>query len=341
MIKLQEKSVTEQRITIKQKPKPLIGKSLPLTKTTPTTSRTIQQFFQSSSTTSELQEKRPRSSLLECLDEDFHQKSPAKIKRSADRVKKVAIPIKNCELNQTQDKTAVEFDGDEYVDQKKDSDASSPLNASMCDQNLNSSLDLDCNDSMPDYNFENILSDIESVIGNERKSTSSRSTSGVSDVNEESMYETATSERLNQSEDIFEDVENESQTEEIVSEEKKNESSKCMPGKNRSRSMFENYFIKSTRCSDLDYRQKGTVSKTSSDLSSTSDASEEQYNEHNSASIDNHIEGKESNFDLNTEANQLKALHVASDNSAGEIEESSQSNAMPECKMSKYDEKMN
>lgn len=61
-------------------------------------SRTILSYFPKPTASGESQEKRPRSTLLESLDEDYHRKSPAKIKRNSESYAKIVLPTPKCEL---------------------------------------------------------------------------------------------------------------------------------------------------------------------------------------------------------------------------------------------------
>lgn len=88
-------------------PKPAISQnvqtSINSSKTTDTDNRpgrTVQSFFLKSEITNETQEKRPRprSSLLEFLDEDYNRKSPAKMKRNSDSSDKTVLPTPKCNL---------------------------------------------------------------------------------------------------------------------------------------------------------------------------------------------------------------------------------------------------
>lgn len=86
-------------------PKPAISRNVQTSnkssKTTNTDNRpgrTVQSFFLKPEITNETQEKRPRSSLLESLDEDYNRKSPAKMKRNSDSSDKTVLPTSKCNL---------------------------------------------------------------------------------------------------------------------------------------------------------------------------------------------------------------------------------------------------
>lgn len=86
-------------------PKPAISRNVQTSnkssKTTDTDNRpgrTVQSFFSKPEITNETQEKRPRSSLLESLDDDYNRKSPAKMKRNSDSSDKTALPKPKCNL---------------------------------------------------------------------------------------------------------------------------------------------------------------------------------------------------------------------------------------------------
>lgn len=79
---------------------------------------TIKTFFSKKPDKIENHDKRPRSSLLDCLDDDFMRKSPAKIKRNSKSPKKIVISIPDSKTERKADGTK-ETNTDVIVDESK------------------------------------------------------------------------------------------------------------------------------------------------------------------------------------------------------------------------------
>lgn len=254
-------------------------------------SRTIQRFFSPSTSTAENQEKRPRSSLLESLDDDFNRKSPAKMQRHSVSTPKYGLDLDSPRANSS-------MVGDHNSEDQKES-----INAESTTFDLNEEdirILANMSENMTDDEDPAVKDEpVEKGNMNSDKSSSNPSTSGCfeesqdgDDVTPESDHDkSAMSEGS-----LFEDAECDPEPEKTIESPKvkaKKGTSLSKKGLDPSRKMMESFVIRKPRSI-----HSTATSQSSPSSWSTSSRSNEDDQE---------------NSDLNTEADQLEALHMASD----------------------------
>lgn len=298
--------------SVNKKPK----KSTIVSNTTPTTPserQTIATCFQTPiNSTTENQEKRPRSELIEMLDDDYQQKSPAKIKRSftnkSNPVRDIQLdtPIASStiidqddQFNQTIDvanSAAASRHHDEKDEPVNEKNMSVDLFSDGDDDIFNKITD-DCFDEHQDQNNDNqtagddsdasstdIFHDAQSTVQTEKSSYLKQALENCQTlINNDTEH--AGNDSNAPPKDIFHDAEGSMRAE-------KPSHLKLAPEQRQP--LINEYFKKYTNKLD-----KPLSSVSTSDISSIDDTLNEMEDR--------------SNSDLNSESSQLKALHMESD----------------------------
>lgn len=261
-------------------------------------SRTILSYFPKPTASGESQEKRPRSTLLESLDEDYHRKSPAKIKRNSESYAKIVLPTPKCELvEETDSKTA--FDETVIIESKSTVVLIPELQVNKED-----------GDGQNERQSQDSVIIVDSEMSEDSEKIEEFPTEIIANVNQNNQNLRADT---------------------ATGQEKVKHSPSPKKGIDKSRLFFESYF----NVKKVSNNQKGVDKPIDKDPENTSSnqnlpiAGTDSIEQNSQAqNVTDKVYSEQLNSQLNSETDHFKALHVASQCLAEDIDGSKSPNDM-------------